>query len=37
VDVILYSSEEFGFLRLPPGLATGSSIMPNSVTRTCSS
>ena len=28
-DVILYSSEEFGFLRLPPGLATGSSIMPN--------
>ena len=28
-DVILFTSEEFGFLRLPPELATGSSIMPN--------
>jgi argininosuccinate lyase len=28
-DVILFSSEEFGFLLLPPELATGSSIMPN--------
>jgi argininosuccinate lyase len=28
-DVILFSSEEFGFLTLPPELATGSSIMPN--------
>lgn len=27
-DVILLSSEEFGFLVLPPDLATGSSIMP---------
>lgn len=27
-DVILYSAEEFGFLRLPAELATGSSIMP---------
>lgn len=28
-DVILYSTEEFGFLHLPPSLATGSSIMPH--------
>lgn len=27
-DVILYSAEEFGYLVLPPDLATGSSIMP---------
>ncbi|HEX6643558.1 MAG TPA: argininosuccinate lyase [Gemmatimonadales bacterium] len=27
-DVILYSADEFGFLVLPPELATGSSIMP---------
>jgi argininosuccinate lyase len=27
-DVILYSAEEFGYLILPPELATGSSIMP---------
>lgn len=27
-DVILYSAEEFGYLELPPDLATGSSIMP---------
>jgi argininosuccinate lyase len=27
-DVILFSSEEFGWLVLPPELATGSSIMP---------
>ncbi len=27
-DVILYSAEEFGWLRLPVDLATGSSIMP---------
>lgn len=27
-DVILFSAEEFGFLVLPPDLATGSSIMP---------
>ncbi len=27
-DVILFTSEEFGFFRLPAGLATGSSIMP---------
>ena len=27
-DVILWSSEEFGFIRLPAELATGSSIMP---------
>jgi argininosuccinate lyase len=27
-DVVLLSSEEFGFLVLPPELATGSSIMP---------
>ena len=27
-DVILYSAEEFGYLALPPDLATGSSIMP---------
>jgi argininosuccinate lyase len=27
-DVILFSSEEFGFLSLPASLATGSSIMP---------
>ena len=27
-DVILFSSEEFGFLELPAELATGSSIMP---------
>jgi argininosuccinate lyase len=27
-DVILYSSEEFGYLALPAELATGSSIMP---------
>lgn len=27
-DVILYTAEEFGFLVLPPELATGSSIMP---------
>jgi argininosuccinate lyase len=28
-DVILYSAEEFGYLALPPELATGSSIMPH--------
>ena len=28
-DVILFSSEEFGYLRLPARLATGSSIMPH--------
>ncbi len=28
-DVILFSSDEFGFLILPPDLATGSSIMPH--------
>ncbi|MGH7591498.1 MAG: lyase family protein [Gemmatimonadales bacterium] len=28
-DVILYSGEEFGLLRLPASLATGSSIMPH--------
>ena len=28
-DVILFSSEELGFLRLPERLATGSSIMPH--------
>jgi argininosuccinate lyase len=28
-DVILFSAEEFGFLRLPASLATGSSIMPH--------
>jgi argininosuccinate lyase len=27
-DVILYTADEFGFLVLPPELATGSSIMP---------
>ena len=28
-DVILFSADEFGFLILPPDLATGSSIMPH--------
>jgi len=28
-DVVLLSGEEFGVLRVPPGLATGSSIMPH--------
>jgi argininosuccinate lyase len=28
-DVILFSGEEFGYLALPPELATGSSIMPH--------
>ncbi|MAY73412.1 MAG: argininosuccinate lyase [Phycisphaerae bacterium] len=28
-DLSLFSSEEFGFLRLGPGFVTGSSIMPN--------
>ncbi len=28
-DVIFYSAEEFGYLSLPPELATGSSIMPH--------
>jgi argininosuccinate lyase len=28
-DVILFSAEEFGYLVLPPELATGSSIMPH--------
>jgi argininosuccinate lyase len=28
-DVILFSAEEFGYLVLPPSLATGSSIMPH--------
>ena len=28
-DVILFSAEEFGYLMLPPELATGSSIMPH--------
>ena len=28
-DVILFSGEEFGYLTLPPSLATGSSIMPH--------
>lgn len=28
-DVCLYSAEEFGFLILPPDLATGSSLMPH--------
>ena len=27
-EIIVWSSEEFGFLRLPDGFATGSSIMP---------
>jgi argininosuccinate lyase len=28
-DVCLYSAEEFGYLQLPPGLCTGSSMMPH--------
>jgi argininosuccinate lyase len=28
-DIVLYSAEEFGYLVLPPALATGSSIMPH--------
>jgi len=28
-DVVLFSAEEYGFLRLPESLATGSSIMPH--------
>ncbi len=28
-DLILYSSDEFGFLKLPDGYTTGSSLMPN--------
>ncbi len=28
-DVVLFSTEEFGFLRIPEALATGSSIMPH--------
>lgn len=28
-DLILFSSDEFGFLRLPAGFVTGSSLMPN--------
>lgn len=28
-DLIMYSSEEFGFLTLPDGYTTGSSLMPN--------
>lgn len=28
-DVVLLSAEEFGFLVIPPGLATGSSMMPH--------
>jgi argininosuccinate lyase len=28
-DVVLYSGEEFGLLRIPPGVATGSSIKPH--------
>ncbi|MGH3994514.1 MAG: lyase family protein, partial [Pseudonocardiaceae bacterium] len=28
-DVILFSAEEYGYLVLPPGLATGSSLMPH--------
>lgn len=28
-DFILFSSEEFGFLKLPDGYTTGSSLMPN--------
>jgi argininosuccinate lyase len=28
-DIILFSGEEFGYLVLPPALATGSSIMPH--------
>jgi len=28
-DVVLYSAEEFGYLVLPPEMATGSSIMPH--------
>lgn len=28
-DFILFSSDEFGFLELPPGFSTGSSLMPN--------
>jgi argininosuccinate lyase len=28
-DVILFSADEYGFLRIPPDLATGSSIMPH--------
>ncbi len=28
-DIITYSADEFGFLLLPPDLATGSSIMPH--------
>ncbi len=28
-DVILFSGDEYGFLELPPDLATGSSIMPH--------
>jgi argininosuccinate lyase len=28
-DVVLYSGEEYGYLVLPPDLATGSSIMPH--------
>ncbi|EMG11487.1 lyase domain protein [Leptospira interrogans serovar Grippotyphosa str. LT2186] len=27
-DIILYSSQEFGILKLPDSLTTGSSIMP---------
>jgi argininosuccinate lyase len=36
-DVILFSAEEFGWLRLPADLATGSSIMPQKRNPTCSS
>lgn len=28
-DIILYAAEEYGYLRLPPDLATGSSLMPH--------
>ena len=28
-DFIIYSSDEYGFLKLPDGFTTGSSLMPN--------
>jgi argininosuccinate lyase len=33
-DLILFSTEEFGFIALPDGLCTGSSLMPHKKTRT---
>ena len=36
-DLLLFYTQEFSFVELPDAFTTGSSIMPRSATRMCSS